>query len=400
MKNSRYFFVLLIATISAAFAVWYWLDSLGYNGYVLIGFGRWSFATTFIVFVSAAIVSFFALYMAFRTAGVFLRLPKKILQKNKQIKLVRSQDALVLGLLDLAAGKAKQAEKILSQYASNSSAPLLHHLAAAYAASAQGNIQERDQYLKQATAIAGEDDFAVAITRAKLYLSHNQFELALKVLAKLQKINSDHSDICKMLQQIYSKTENWKQLLELIPSLQKHKILGEVAARQLEISCTRKLLSQAATTADKLAITAFWQTIPASLQAIPSVGLVYYQALADYGEGATIAQPLLTALTNNWDEDLLLLYISLDTDANQRLETAQQWLQVHPSSAVLLYALGKISNECGLADQAEQYLLTSIKASPSVEAYQLLGDILAAKGDLTAANANYKNALTYKNLID
>ena len=60
---------------------------------------------------------------------------------------------------------------------------------------------------------------------------------------------------------------------------------------------------------------------------------------------------------------------------------------------MLLAVLGNLAVKCGETFKAESYLAKSIAAEPTVQAYQLLGDLLFAQGDKDNAFKCYKNGL-------
>jgi HemY protein len=66
---------------------------------------------------------------------------------------------------------------------------------------------------------------------------------------------------------------------------------------------------------------------------------------------------------------------------------------VHQENAVLLAVMGKLAVKCGDTFKAESYLAKSIAAEPTVQAYQLMGDLLFAQGDKDNASTCYKNGL-------
>ena len=95
-----------------------------------------------------------------------------------------------------------------------------------------------------------------------------------------------------------------------------------------------------------------------------------------------------------WDETLLVLFGSIQSnDVSKQLETAERWSYVHQENAVLLAVLGKLAVKCGDTLKAESYLAKSIAAEPTVQAYQLLGDLLFAQGDKDNASTCYKQGL-------
>jgi HemY protein len=72
---------------------------------------------------------------------------------------------------------------------------------------------------------------------------------------------------------------------------------------------------------------------------------------------------------------------------------AELWLQFHPENALLLTVLGKLSSKCKDVEKAKTYLTQSITAVPTVQAYQLLGDLMSEQGDKDSANQCYKLGL-------
>jgi HemY protein len=116
--------------------------------------------------------------------------------------------------------------------------------------------------------------------------------------------------------------------------------------------------------------------------------------MIDSGAGALVEDELADTLSTHWDETLLTLFGSIQSrDISRQLETAERWFQVHQENAVLLAIMGKLAVKCGDTSKAESYLAKSIAAEPTVQAYQLLGDLLFAQGDKDNASACYKQGL-------
>ena len=104
--------------------------------------------------------------------------------------------------------------------------------------------------------------------------------------------------------------------------------------------------------------------------------------IAIVGIGVLVENDLANTLMVVWDETLVVLFGSIQsTNVAKQLETAEKWSYVHPENAVLLGVMGKLAIKCGDTFKAESYLAKSIAAEPTVEAYQLLGDLLFAQGD-------------------
>ncbi len=394
MKNIGYFLVSLFIAIAAAFLIHAWLAKYDDPGYVLIGSGHWSMETSLVIFAVAEVIFFFVLYVFFRFLGWLLRLPSRLKAKGKDIKFNRSQEALVAGLVDSAEGNWEKAERVLIKHAANSGAPLLHYLTAARAAHSRGAIEKRDEYLSKAAAQSSDTDIAVGLTQAELHLSEQQFDQALQTLTKLQSIDPGHASVLKMLHQAYQYAGDWEGLRKLIPSLHKNKILMEAEIKLLETQTHSNLLKQVAEEGDEQAIQQCWEDMPEHIKVAPGVSAIFFAAMINAGAGAKIEQQLVDTVLKNWDETLLVLYGSIDSkDVAKQLQTAEKWLAVHSSDAVLLRVLGKISMACGQMEKAEQYLAKSLAVDPTVTAYQLLGDLLLEKGDKDKASDCFKKGL-------
>jgi HemY protein len=346
------------------------------------------------VFVVGLIIIFYVLYLLFRWLGWVVRLPWQLKNRSRSIKFNRSQDALVAGLVGSAEGKWEQAEKVLIKHASHSGAPLVHYLTAAKAAQSRGAFDKRDEYLKKAASHAPETDMAIGLTKAELQFSANQFDHALETLTKLHSIDTTHATVLKLLHQTYQRLGDWQGLRKLLPILNKNKVLMETEIKKLEVDAFSGLLKQTIKQGNIDELRLLWTEIPPHLKKNPTVAAVYFAAMIQAGLNAEIENELVETLTINWDETLLLLYGSLQTDnVARQLATAEALLPHHKDDGVLLTILGKLSLKCKELEKAEQYLSASLAIDPSVQAYRLLGDLYAGKGEDHKANNAYKQGL-------
>ncbi|WAK01817.1 heme biosynthesis HemY N-terminal domain-containing protein [Methylobacter sp. YRD-M1] len=395
MKKTILFFLgAFLLAIAAAFIVNQWLSGFESPGYVLIGIGQWSIETSMVVFAVSLIMGFFIFYLFFRFLGWLLRLPGQIKSRGKSVKFNRSQEALIAGLVDSAEGNWERAEKVLIKHASHSGAPLLHYLTAAKAAQSRGAIDKRDEYLRKAADQVPGSDIAIGLTQAELNLSGNQFDQALETLTRLHSIDPTHASVLKLLHQTYQHIGDWEGIRKLIPSLHNNKVLMEAEIKLLETEAFSKLLRQAAENGNINEIESLWSEIPGYIKSVHGVSAIYFAAMIEAGIGAKVEDELAKTLSVNWDQTLLVLFGSIQSaDPVRQLETAEQWLTSHAGDAVLLSIIGKLSLKCGDAGKAEKYFNHSITVEPTVLAYQLLGDLLSARGDKDKASECYKSGL-------
>ncbi len=394
MKKLFYFLGPLLATVAAAFFVSNWLLGFDNPGYVQMGIGHWSLETSLVVFVDNLIIGFYVFYVFFRLLGWLFRLPGQFKNRGKNIKFNRSQEALIAGLVDSAEGNWEKAEKVLIKHASHSGAPLIHYLTAAKAAQSRGAFDKRDEYLKKAADQSPDSSVVIGLTQAELNLSGNQFEQALETLTRLHSIDPTHASVLKLLHQTYQHVGDWQGIRKLIPSLHTNKVLMEAEVKLLETEAYSQLLKQAAEKGNTEEIQSLWSEIPNFIKTMPGISAIYFAAMINAGAGAEIEQDLADILSVAWDETLLVLFGSIQSsDVSKQLETAEKWSYVHQENAVLLAVMGKLAVKCGDTFKAESYLAKSIAAEPTVQAYQLLGDLLFAQGDKDNASTCYKNGL-------
>ncbi|MDD1629926.1 MAG: heme biosynthesis protein HemY [Methylococcaceae bacterium] len=394
MKKLLYFLGSLLATAAAAFFVSKWLQGYDNPGYVLIGIGHWSLETSLVVFAVSLIIGFFVFYLFFRLLGWLFRLPGQLKNRGKNIKFNRSQEALIAGLVDSAEGNWERAEKVLIKHASHSGAPLIHYLTAARAAQSRGAFDKRDEYLKKAADQAPDSSVLIGLTQAELHLSGNQFEQALETLTRLHSIDPTHANVLKLLHQTYQHVGDWQGIRKLIPSLHTNKILMEAEVKLLETEAYSQLLKQSAEKGNTEEIQSLWSEIPNYIKSMPGISAIYFASMIEAGAGAEIEQNLADVLSVNWDETLVALFGSIQSsNVSKQLETAEKWSYVHQENAVLLAVMGKLAVKCGDNFKAESYLAKSIAAEPTVQAYQLLGDLLFTQGDKDNAIMCYKNGL-------
>ncbi len=394
MKNLIYFAIPLIIAVLVAVFVHNWLSQYDDPGYALLGFGHWSVESSLVIFAVAQVIIFFIFYMLFRFLGWLMRFPGRMKRKGKRIKFDRSQEALIAGLVDSAEGNFEKAEKVLIKHAANSGAPLLHYLTAARAAQSRGDLDKRNEYLDKASAQSSDTDIAVGLTQAELHMNGQEFDQALKTLTNLQSIAPSHATVLKMLHQAYHLVGDWEGIRALIPSLHKNKILIEAEIKLLETETYSGLLKKAAESNNSKVIQECWDKVPEHIKSAQGLTTIYFAAMIEAGAGREIVEPLVNTLLKHWDATLLVLYANIEPEENlKHLQTAEKWLAVHSTDAVLLRILGKISFACEQKEKAEQYLVKSIANEPTVAAYQLLGDLLVDKGEIEKANDNFRKGL-------
>lgn len=371
-----------------------WLAAHGSAGYVIVGIGPWVLETSLYVVAVATLAVFIALYIVLRLVARAASLPKALKQRGDQQRFRRSQEALVTGLLETAVGNWEKAERSLIRHAADSGTPLINYLTAAKAAHARGAPEQREEYLRLAHQSAPSAELAVAITRAELQLSTRQFDEALESLTQLNRMAPGHAVVLRLMHQLYAQMGDFDALHHLIPSLAKNKVLSDAEIRRLETQTYTVLLQRKAEIRDPVGLREVWARIPQPVRELTRIESLYCAAMIESGAGVEVEETLRLALGRDWDQTLLVLYGCIPlADTEAHLRHVEEWLNLHPNDPVLLRVLGKLALRNKDRDKARDYLRRSLEAGPSVEAYQLMGDLLHAQKDYAAASDSFRKGM-------
>jgi HemY protein len=118
--------------------------------------------------------------------------------------------------------------------------------------------------------------------------------------------------------------------------------------------------------------------------------------MIEAGAGEEIEFALRQLITKDWNETSLVLYGCVRLpEPEKQLAQAEGWLAAHRRDALLLRVLGKLALRSQNFDKAKGYLEESLAAEPSVEAYQLMGDLLFQQNDSHTACQYFRNGLLF-----
>lgn len=383
---------LITAFLGLLFAVVLTLWVKEDNGYVLIGYGHWTIEGSLALFSLAGTILFLLFYLGMRSLARVWGMPEQLREWNSHRRVARARHSLTLGLVELAEGNWKPAERHLLRYATQSDTPLLNYLAAARAAQLQGEHERRDDYLHLAHESMPAADVAVGLTQAELQLAHQQYEQALATLTHMRTISPKHSYVLRLLKRLYVDLGEWEKLEHLLPELHKSKAVNEQEFRELEIRTYRERLESMGK--DPLALEQYWQAMPKPLRRQEVLLKTYIYLLSSLGKGSMLVPLVADALQLEWDPDLVQLYGRTDSgNAAAQLAQAEEWLKGRPQDADLLLALARLCLQNRLWGKARNYLEASIGISARAEAYQELGILLEQMDELDQARACFRAGL-------
>ena len=345
-------------------------------GYALLSRGDWSVEGTlvFLISVLTAIIAGILLlvYLLVKT----IKFPGKVSSWAHNRNTIKAIQNCNRGYIELAEGNWREAEKHLRKSANSSGMPILNYLAAAQAAQEEGEQRRRDNYLLQAHKSDPSADIAIGLTRAELQIKDGQPEQALATLMHLRTVAPKHKQMLKMLFSVYQQLNSWKDLEELLPELKKNHIFEPHLINKFEKSLIQQLMNKALQEKNLGELKALWKRLPKQPQNEPDMIYFYCQLLLSVGEEEEAIELIKEGIKHHWYAPLLLLYgQAREKDVAKQLETAESWLSDNGRSAELLLTLSRLSIYNQLWGKARDYLLESIKVSPSTEAYQVLGEL-------------------------
>lgn len=379
------------------------------NGYVLIGRGYTTIEMSLALFIILQISLYLLIAFSFRVIKQTWSFPDFIKQQHTQSKTKKALKTSRQGLIALAQGQWKKAEKALIKNVGNSETPLLNYLSAARAAQKQNQPERRDHYLSLAHQSMPDADFAVELTQAELQLAHGQLEQSLATLVHLKSISPKHEHVLHLLAQIYEKLSSWKELQALLPELKKYKVANELELYRLQKLVFINLLKNAAKTTDSADhLISTWQTLPKELKNDTDLILKYANRLIQFKQNEVVEPLLKSAIKHQWSTQFIYLYgLVVTAQPQNQLDFAESLIKQHDKNPILLLTLGRLCLNLELWGKAQAYFEASLGVKPIAETYKELALLMeqldenelstdyCRKGLLLASeNFSYKNLPT------
>src|SRR5579883_123475 len=225
---------LIIVLLFLIASVFVGVEIVHHPGYLLIVYQPWMVQTP-LWFALLSFIVFFGLFYLIvngvdRFQFMWFRLKNWLRFRREHKSYSKTQH----GLSTLIEGRPKKAERLLLAGVNKSIEPLMNYLGAAKAAHEQNAYERRDDYIQKAYQVAPEAALAIGITQAELELEQDQLERAAATLNHLLQSEPRHPRVLKLLEKVYVRLADWKNLLTLLPSMRKAKVLTGERLEQFE----------------------------------------------------------------------------------------------------------------------------------------------------------------------
>ena len=360
-------------------------------GYVLLAHGRHTIETSLLVGLLFIILMAFLVFWAWSIMRWLLDPQRGQRQANRRT---------TRGLIALAHGDWKSAEKLLAKAAGRNEVSLINYLSAAQAAHEQGRKEARDHYLQLANEQTAGVDEAVSLTKARLQYQSSEWEECLATLRKLSQetMSPSYPYVLKMLSQVYQELEDWDSLRVLLSDLKKHRVVNDVELGRLAHLCYQGKIRRAGkgeSDEEKLAdLQQAWQQIPRKFHTEASLVKDYALALIAVGASGEAERVVTDLLRKNWDDELVQLYGGIQGgDVDKQLLWCENWLKERPNNPHLLLAMGRLCLQNQQWEKAQNYFEASLRSRKSAQAYGEMGRLLSYLGDHQASNEHFQMGL-------
>lgn len=386
----KLFLALLLLLASVAAAIWF----RNQDGFIILRIGELAIQTSLFVAVGAVLAAWLLLSIALGLLRRLWRAPRGVRRSWQRRRELRARRRLMSGLLQLAEGRYREAERTLAPAATASDLPLFHYLLAAIAAQREGDWSLRDRYLAEADAADGRARLAVGLLQAQLQIEAEQWEEALASLSWLRERAPGNRRALALLARCLQALDDQTRLGELLPELRRQRALPEPELTALERRQFEARMQTFGPGAGAEDIARVWEELPRSRQREPALRAAYARALMRADCHATAEQLLRGWLREGWEEPLVAAYGELAVDPPERaFEQIEGWLRRRPEEPALLFAAARQAARCELWGRARSYLEAAASRTGHAEVHRMLAELYERLGETERARRAYRRAI-------
>ena len=210
----------------------------------------------------------------------------------------------------------------------------------------------------------------------------------------LKKQHKIECDLLASLKSAYIEDKQWEKLNELLPRLQKYRLLSHQDHQLLQLKQKIDILLK---TTDP---TKHWQRFSRQLRKQPELINAYINALIKTQDLATAQKMIEHTLKQQWSEILCEYYGNLDTtEPNKQLKFLEKCAEKYADSPALFASLGKVCHRLKFWGKAKIYYQRSLALKPQLSTYRGLGQLLEQLGESEEALKQYRLALYMDDML-
>lgn len=388
--------------VALGIGAWLYLVLGDDPGYVLVSFGNWSVESTLVAMVLFLLLVFVVLYGLYRLLGLLN--PLGLFRgdawfgagRRRKQAAAASEDGLRLLLL----GHWQEAYKRLVENADRGDSPVFNYLAASLAAWQRGDDGSMNYCLERAARKSRKNNPGIRSLKALFEYRSGKVEQSLALLLALDKEAPGSPYVLSMLKSIYLAVQDWEKLAELLPRLEKHRVVNEAELLQLrEQVAGQRLLAVSEDKGGAETLITQWRELDKKLRRGEAITLIYLQKLLEFSRYEEAYVLVADFLKHQWSDDIVLKAGYIDAPDPGRLQVLlEKLLKSRPNNAPLLLSLGRTCLRNNLGAQAREYFEEAGRMSKSnalsAEVNAELARLLDHLGEHAQSAALYGKALS------
>lgn len=241
------------------------------QGRVVIEFIHYRYEMSFVVLVVGAFLCFFILYIALSLLAALFSAPFsfgrwfKFKNPTKSLKQLESAQQLYI------AGDYEKAGDSFFQFAKKNQLAS-SYLEACSSYLALKNWDKAKQSLDEAAKICNKtEQFSFRLMQLRYWIAIKKYDDATKLAKKLFNLQPRNLLLIKLSYQLYKKSENEDELIELFTAMQKVKLFDEVKLRQIELKTYKSKITKLYQAQGIEQVQSWWNDQPRATRKDPDI---------------------------------------------------------------------------------------------------------------------------------
>lgn len=367
------------------------------KGFVIIDTGTTSIGMRLPLFVLLVLVTFLLLFLLLSLIkGVFgskQRISGWFSRKKKQ----KAWDTFYNGLILLAEGNYKDAEKKLISSTTEDKSDAANYIAAAIAAHFAQNETAQKQHIANAGSSGKKARLATAFIDAMLNIHGKKYEQAIAKLKFYNEIKPNHPPVIRALYQCYKEVGDWDSISNLKNILIKNSILNKTELEEITVKADLISLDKAFLDGET-SLKNCWQNLQRSSRSHPDAIKNYSELLCECGLPNEAEKLLRDAIPKEWDKKLIETYGTLKLAAPEKmLSQLESWLKKHPDNTTILLAAARQATSASIWGKAKSFYQAIINIKPTFTAYNELGKLFEQLDEQATAIDCFRKAIDMHN---
>jgi HemY protein len=329
-------------------------------------------------------------YLLLYTIANAVTLPRRV----RDFRYRRARNAATRGLRDglvaLFEGRFGRAERLIRPALADAELAGPAALIAARAAHRLNDASRVEVWLERAES---ERDLgnAVLLTRAELSVEDRDPERALESVGRLHAGGARHIQALRVALRAHEQAGQWREVLNLVRSLEKREAIRPVLARSLRVRALRELFDACAGNEERL--DDLLRGLTPAEREIEEVVEAAVPGLVEAGRSERAAGLLLAILGKRIDDRLVTAYSSLSAlPARERLREIEALRDRFGEHATLALAAGRLCAAEGLWGKAEEFLRRACALEPGRRTTVSLAALLEQLGQHDEAALLWRDA--------